>query len=49
MKKGNYDNDYDEISDVVVYDIELTEDEFEYLSEDDEAFEEFFEELMEMY
>ena len=48
MKKGNFDNVYDEIDSMVVHDIELTEEEYELLLEDEELCEEFFEELMEL-
>ena len=39
---------YDEIDNMVVHDIELTEEEYELLLEDEELCEEFFEELMEL-
>lgn len=37
---------YDEIGCVVVYDVELTEEEYELLLEDDELCDEFIEELL---
>ena len=37
---------YDEIDNMVVHDIELTEEEYELLLEDEELCEEFFDELM---
>lgn len=40
---------YDEIDCVVVYDIELTDEEYELLLEDDELCDEFIEELLELY
>ena len=48
MKKGNFDNVYDEIDNMIVHDIELTEEEYELLLEDEELCEEFFDELMEL-
>ncbi|WP_295591665.1 hypothetical protein [uncultured Methanobrevibacter sp.] len=39
---------YDEIDNMVVHDIELTEEEYELLLEDEELCEEFFDELMEL-
>ena len=49
MANGNFDSGSDEISAMVVYDIELSEEEYEELLDDGEAFEEFFDELMELY
>ncbi|MBR0369731.1 MAG: hypothetical protein IJH63_03265 [Methanobrevibacter sp.] len=49
MNKGNFDNDFDEISDVVVYDIVLSEDEYELLLEDEELCDEFLDEVMELF
>ena len=49
MVNGNFDSVSDEISAMVVYDIELSEEEYDELLEDGEAFEEFFDELMELY
>lgn len=49
MAKGNFDSGLDEISAMVVYDIELTEEEYEELLDDGEAFEEFFDELVGLY
>ena len=40
---------YDEIDCAVVYDVELTDEEYELLLEDDELCDEFIEELMGMY
>ena len=37
---------YDELDNMVVHDIELTEEEYELLLEDEELCEEFFDELM---
>ena len=45
MSKGLYD----EIDCVVVYDVELTDEEYEMLLEDDELCDEFIEGLLEMY
>jgi len=45
MSKGIYD----EIDCVVVYDVELTEEEYELLLEDDELCDEFIEELLDLY
>lgn len=44
-----YDNINDEIDHMVVYDIELTEEEYEMLLEDEELCEEFLEEVFELY
>lgn len=40
---------YDEIDCVVVYDVELTEEEYELLLEDDQLCDEFIEELLDLY
>lgn len=40
---------YDEIDHMVVHDIDLSEDEYELLLEDEELCEEFFEELWELF
>lgn len=40
---------FDEIDSVVVYDVELSDEEYETLLEDDELCDEFIEELMGMY
>ena len=40
---------YDEIEAVVVYDVDLTDEEYEILLEDDELCDEFIEEIMEMF
>ena len=40
---------YGEINSKIVYDIDLTEEEYEMLLEDEELCEEFIEELMELY
>lgn len=44
-----YDNIYEETDAMVVYDIELSEEEYELLLEDDELCDEFIEELLELY
>jgi len=44
-----YDNVYDELDHIVVFDIDLSEEEYEMLLEDEELCEEFFEELLELY
>ncbi len=44
-----YDNNYEETDAMVVYDIELSEEEYELLLEDDELCDEFIEELLELY
>jgi len=44
-----YDNVYDELDHMVVFDIDLSEEEYEMLLEDEELCEEFFEELLELY
>ena len=41
--------DYDELDRMVVFDIDLSEEEYEMLLEDEELCEEFFEELFELY
>lgn len=40
---------YDELDQIVVHDIDLSEDEYELLLEDEELCEEFFEELLDLY
>ena len=40
---------YDEIDCVVVYDVELTDEEYEMLLEDDDLCDEFIEELLDLY
>ena len=40
---------YDEVDCVVVYDVELTEEEYELLLEDDELCDEFIEQLLDLY
>ena len=45
MNKGIYD----EIDCVVVYDVELTEEEYELLLEDEQLCDEFIEELLDLY
>ena len=40
---------YDELDHMVVFDIDLSEDEYEMLLEDEELCEEFFEELLDLY
>lgn len=40
---------YDEIDNMIVHDIDLTEEEYEMLLENEEMCEEFFEELMELF
>ena len=45
MSKGIYD----EIDSVVVYDVELSDEEYEALLEDDELCDKFIEELLELY
>ena len=45
MNKGIYD----EIDCAVVYDVELTDEEYETLLEDDELCDEFIEELLDLY
>ncbi|WP_296875580.1 hypothetical protein [uncultured Methanobrevibacter sp.] len=40
---------YDEKDCVVVYDVELTDEEYELLLEDDELCDEFIEELLDLY
>ena len=40
---------YDELDCVVVYDVELTDEEYELLLEDDELCDEFIEELLDLY
>ena len=40
---------YDELDNMVVHDIRLSEEEYELLLEDEELCEEFFEELLELY
>ena len=42
-------NIYDEIDNMIVHDIDLTEEEYEMLLENEEMCEEFFEELMELF
>ena len=44
-----YDNVYDELDHMVVFDIDLSEEEYEMLLEDEELCEEFFEELLDLY
>ena len=40
---------FDEVDCVVVYDVELTDEEYEELLEDDELCDKFIEELLDMY
>lgn len=40
---------YDELDCVVVYDVELTDEEYELLLEDDELCDKFIEELLDLY
>ncbi len=40
---------YDEVDCVVVYDVELTDEEYELLLEDDELCDEFIEQLLDLY
>lgn len=40
---------FDEIDCAVVYDVELTEEEYELLLEDDELCDEFIEQLLDLY
>lgn len=44
-----YDNNFEETDAMVVYDIELSEEEYELLLEDDELCDEFIEEVMGLY